>query len=294
MRIGMATTVAQPIQAFGDCFCTQPVGARLAAAASGLQLRRISRGNSAKQSKPSIPGWQEMVHRAVGSDWFARDSGIGVFGGTCSGYLSPISTGSSCADRMNEGPSYMPPFEIGSKPLEGGAIGDVIESRAPEFQLGDVVILRFGWREYFTASPRELRRVRRDIRPLLSASSRSSRYDGNDRVGRAQAGGRQGRRCRIHFRSGRRGRKYGRAIGEIERLSGHWIGWLGGEDPRPSCRMRLRLAFNYKAGPILDQLHREAPDGIDVYFDNVGDESLEAGAFHFARPWADTPSNLKE
>lgn len=46
--------------------------------------------------------------------------------------------------RMNEGPSYVPPFEIG-KPLEGGAVGDVIESRAPEFKPGDVVTSNFGW-----------------------------------------------------------------------------------------------------------------------------------------------------
>jgi hypothetical protein len=59
--------------------------------------------------------------------------------------------------RMDEGKSYVAPFEIG-KPLEGGAVGDVIESRAPEFKPGDVVTSKFGWREYFTASPKNLRR----------------------------------------------------------------------------------------------------------------------------------------
>ena len=47
--------------------------------------------------------------------------------------------------RMNEGKSYVPPFELG-KPLEGGAVGEVIESRALEFKPGDAVTSNFGWR----------------------------------------------------------------------------------------------------------------------------------------------------
>ena len=54
--------------------------------------------------------------------------------------------------RMNEGKSYVPSFEIG-KPLEGGAVGEVIESRAKEFKRGDAVISNFGWREI--SSPRQ-------------------------------------------------------------------------------------------------------------------------------------------
>src|SRR5260370_28388685 len=67
--------------------------------------------------------------------------------------------------RMNEGKSYVPPFELG-KPLEGGAVGEVIESRAKEFKPGDAVVSNYGWREYFIASPEELHRVSRDIQPL--------------------------------------------------------------------------------------------------------------------------------
>src|SRR6185436_6543381 len=67
--------------------------------------------------------------------------------------------------RMNEGKSYVPPFELG-KPLEGGAVGEVVESRASEFKPGDVVTSNFGWREYFIASPKELHAVDREIQPL--------------------------------------------------------------------------------------------------------------------------------
>ena len=60
--------------------------------------------------------------------------------------------------RMSEGKSYVPPFELG-KPLEGGAVGEVIESRTREFKAGDAVTSNFGWREYFIASPKELHPV---------------------------------------------------------------------------------------------------------------------------------------
>jgi len=52
------------------------------------------------------------------------------------------------------------------KPLNGGAVGEVVESRAEEFKPGDAVTSNFGWREYFIASPKELHPVGREIQPL--------------------------------------------------------------------------------------------------------------------------------
>src|SRR2546427_3202967 len=67
--------------------------------------------------------------------------------------------------RMNDRKSYVPPFELG-KPLAGGAVGEVIESRAKEFKPGDVVTSNYGWREHFIASPKELHPVNRQTQPL--------------------------------------------------------------------------------------------------------------------------------
>lgn len=67
--------------------------------------------------------------------------------------------------RMNDGKSYVPPFELG-KPMSGGAVGEVVESHAEEFKPGDVVTSNYGWREYFIATPPELHPVSRDIQPL--------------------------------------------------------------------------------------------------------------------------------
>jgi NADPH-dependent curcumin reductase CurA len=64
--------------------------------------------------------------------------------------------------RMNDTKSYVPPFQLG-KPLEGSAVGEVVESRAQEFKPGDVVTSSFGWREAFIASPKELHSVSRGI-----------------------------------------------------------------------------------------------------------------------------------
>ncbi|MGA3269226.1 MAG: NADP-dependent oxidoreductase, partial [Verrucomicrobiota bacterium] len=67
--------------------------------------------------------------------------------------------------RMNEGKSYVPPFALG-KSLEGGAVGEVLESRAKEFKPGDAVVSNFGWREYFITAPDQLHSVSREVQPL--------------------------------------------------------------------------------------------------------------------------------
>jgi NADPH-dependent curcumin reductase CurA len=176
--------------------------------------------------------------------------------------------------RMNDGRSYVPPFEIG-KPLEGGAVGDVIESRAPEFQPGDVVTSNFGWREYFTASPQDLHRVNRDIQPLsaylgILGMTGMTAWAGLNLVD-VKAGD-------VIFISGAAG-AVGNVAGQLAKLRGcRVIGSAGSAEKvrilRDECG--FDRAFDYKAAPVLEQLNREAPDGIDVYFDNVGGETLEA------------------
>ena len=67
--------------------------------------------------------------------------------------------------RMSDSKSYVPPFALG-KPLDGGAVGEVIESRSKEVKQGDVVVSSLGWREYFIAAPKALHLVSPDIQPL--------------------------------------------------------------------------------------------------------------------------------
>ena len=175
--------------------------------------------------------------------------------------------------RMNEGKSYVPPFELG-RPLSGGAVGDVIESRAGEFKPGDVVTSNFGWREYFVASPKDLHPVSREIQPLsvyLGALGMTgmTAWAGLNLV-EIKAGD-------VIFISGAAG-AVGNVAGQLAKLRGcRVIGSAGSaEKVRFLEECGFDNAFNYKAGPVLEQLKHEAPDGIDVYFDNVGGETLEA------------------
>jgi NADPH-dependent curcumin reductase CurA len=176
--------------------------------------------------------------------------------------------------RMNDRKSYVSPFELG-KPLEGGAVGEVIESRAGEFKPGDAVTSNFGWREYFVASSKELHPISREMQPLSVYLGALGMTGMTAWVGlnllEVKAGD-------VIFISGAAG-AVGNVAGQLAKLRGcRVIGSAGSEEKLKFLREECGFdaAFNYKAGPILDQLNLEAPDGIDVYFDNVGGETLEA------------------
>ena len=176
--------------------------------------------------------------------------------------------------RMNEGKSYVPPFELG-KPLEGGAVGEVIESRANGFKAGDVVTSNFGWREYFIASPKDLHPVSREVQPLsvyLGALGMTgmTAWAGLKLV-EVKAGD-------VIYISGAAG-AVGNMAGQLAKLRGcRVIGSAGSMEKIMFLRQEcgFDVAFDYKVGPVLEQLNVAAPDGIDVYFDNVGGETLEA------------------
>jgi len=176
--------------------------------------------------------------------------------------------------RMNEGRSYIPPFELG-QPLEGGAVGEVVESRAKELKPGDAVLSNFGWREYFLASPKVLHPVNREVQPLsvyLGALGMTgmTAWAGLNLV-EVKAGD-------VIYISGAAG-AVGNVAGQLAKLRRcRVIGSAGSMEKvrflREECG--FDTAFDYKTGPVIEQLNVEAPDGIDVYFDNVGGETLEA------------------
>jgi len=176
--------------------------------------------------------------------------------------------------RMNSWKSYVPPFEIG-KPLEGGAVGEVIESRAEGFKPGDAVTSSFGWREYFIASPKELHLVSQEIQPLSVYLGALGMTGMTAWAGLHLVEIRAGETI---FISGAAG-AVGSVAGQLAKLRGcRVIGSAGSMDKvmflREECG--FDVAFDYKVGPVLEQLNVEAPDGIDLYFDNVGGETLEA------------------
>jgi NADPH-dependent curcumin reductase CurA len=183
--------------------------------------------------------------------------------------------------RMNAGKSYVPPYEVGEA-MSGGAVGEVVASRADGFAEGDTVRHELGWREYSTVRGRDARKV--------DASALSpSVYLGvlgmpglTAYVGLLDIAAL--RDDDVVFVSGAAG-AVGSLAGQIAKLRGHTvIGSAGSAEKVAYVKDELGFdaAFDYHDGPVWKLLREAAPDGIDVYFDNVGGEHLEAaiGALH--------------
>jgi NADPH-dependent curcumin reductase CurA len=176
--------------------------------------------------------------------------------------------------RMNDAESYIPQFELG-KALEGRAIGEVVESASGEFNPGDAVSSNLGWRECFIASPGELRRVNRDVQPLSTYLGALGMTGMTAWVGLRLAEVKSGD---VVYISGAAG-AVGSVAGQLAKLRGcRVIGSTRSLEKvdflRDECG--FDIAFSYKVGPVAEQLSIEAPEGIDVYFDNVGGKTLEA------------------
>jgi len=176
--------------------------------------------------------------------------------------------------RMNEGKSYVPQFEIG-KPLEGGAVGEVVESLATGFKPGDIVVSSFGWREYFIAAPQDLQTVSSEFQPLSVYLGALGMTGLTAWAGLHQGKVKAGETIYISGAAG----AVGSVAGQLAKFRGCRVIGSAGSAEKVAFLLEecgFDGAFNYKEGPVLEQLKLNAPDGIDVYFDNVGGESLEA------------------
>ncbi|WP_433217138.1 NADP-dependent oxidoreductase [Dactylosporangium sp. CS-047395] len=181
--------------------------------------------------------------------------------------------------RMNDVKSYVAPFQLG-EPLDGGAVGTVVASEHEHVKVGDSVLHGLGWRSYALLDGAK-------VRTVDTAAAPSSAYLGV--LGMpgltAYAGLLDVARMRPEetvFVSGAAG-AVGTLVGQIARLRGARlvIGSAGSAEKVRYLTDELGFdaAFNYRDGDIRAQLKRLAPDGIDVYFDNVGGEQLEEALF---------------
>lgn len=177
--------------------------------------------------------------------------------------------------RMIDRKSYVPPFQIGET-LTGGAIGRVVESKHPDFKAGDHVESMFGWREAFVASGGDMRNLGALSQPpsaylgVLGMPGMTA-YAGLLEVGALKEGD-------TLFVSGAAG-AVGSAVGQIGRIKNCTvIGSAGGSEKTRYITKELGFnhAIDYRAGDLTSQLQAVAPDGIDVYFDNVGGDHLQA------------------
>jgi len=177
--------------------------------------------------------------------------------------------------RMNDTKSYVPPFQLGQA-LDGGAVGQVVRSRSPEFKEGDFVVGSGGWREYSVGSAKGYSQVDPRQAPLQAylgvlGMPGQTAYVGLLDIGKPVAG-------ETVFVSGAAG-AVGGLVGQIAKLKGcRTVGSAGSAQKVAHLREKLGFdaAFNYKDGPAAQALETLCPEGIDVYFDNVGGEQLEA------------------
>jgi NADPH-dependent curcumin reductase CurA len=185
--------------------------------------------------------------------------------------------------RMNDVKSYVPPFAL-DQVLDGGAIGEVIASADPALRPGDVVLHNYGWRDYAVAEATRFRKVDPAAAPRISAYLGElgiiglTAYVGLLDIAAMKPG-------ETVFVSGAAG-AVGSLAGQIAKLRGaaRVVGSAGSADKVKYLTDKLGFdaAFNYRDAPVAEQLRTVAPDGIDVYFDNVGGDHLEAaiGALH--------------
>ena len=183
---------------------------------------------------------------------------------------------------MNEGKSYIRPVAIGEV-MRAGAGGKVVRSRHPKFQEGDLVTGGFGVQEYAVSDGKGVNKVDTRFVPMTTylgtlGMPGMTAYFGLLDVGKPQPGN-------TVVVSGAAG-AVGSVVGQIARIKGcRAVGIAGGPD---KCRLLVEefgfdAAIDYKHEDVKAALKRHCPDGIDVYFDNVGGEILDAALARLAR-----------
>jgi NADPH-dependent curcumin reductase CurA len=188
---------------------------------------------------------------------------------------------------LNDARSYIPPVGIGEV-MRAGGIGRVIASSHPDFAVGDIVTGTPGVQEYWTVAADEVRRsglAKIDLRVgsatqwmnVLGMPGMTG-YFGLMDIGQPQPG-------QTVVVSGAAG-AVGQTVGQLAKIKGcRAVGIAGGP---AKCEWVVKeLGFDacidYKAGPVKDALKEHCPKGIDVYFDNVGGEILDAALAKLAR-----------
>ena len=172
--------------------------------------------------------------------------------------------------RMIDRKSYATPFEVGAV-MHGGAVGEVVESRADGFQVGDHVLSMNGWRERFLSSGDTLRKVDGNLAPLSAylgvlGMPGLTAYIGLEDIGKPEPG-------QTVFVSGAAG-AVGSAACQLAMAKGcRVVGSAGSEEKVDWLQNEagVDVALNYKTvGNLQTALLEACPDGIDIYFENVG------------------------
>jgi NADPH-dependent curcumin reductase CurA len=171
--------------------------------------------------------------------------------------------------RMSEGPSYSAPVPVGGT-MEGGTVCEVMASNNPGFARGDIVLAHSGWQQYALSDGAGLRKIDPKIAPISTAVGvlgmpGMTAYTGLLEIGKPKAG----ETVVVAAASG----AVGSAVGQIAKIKGaRAVGIAGGKEKCDYVRNELGFdaCIDHRSPDLAAQLKAACPNGIDVYFENVG------------------------
>lgn len=177
--------------------------------------------------------------------------------------------------RMNAGPSYAPPVEIGQV-MEADAVSEVIDSKSPELNSGDIIVGHTGWQQFAVTEATNLRKLDPTLAPISTALGvlgmpGLTAYAGFLNIGHP----RSGETVVVAAAAG----AVGSLVGQIAKIKGcHVVGVAGG---KAKCdyvinELGFDSCFDHRSERLVDELARACPNGIDVYFENVGGAVFDA------------------
>ena len=177
--------------------------------------------------------------------------------------------------RMSPSKSYAKPVEI-NEVMTGGTVGKVIESRDPNLKAGDIVFGYGGWQDYWVHNGKTLKNVDPDIAPISTATGvlgmpGVTAYTGLLNIGKPK----KGETVVVASACG----PVGSVVGQIAKFKGaRAVGIAGSEEKCKYATDKFQFdhCLNHKSSKFSEELKQVCPEGIDVYFENVGGKVLDS------------------
>ncbi|NIJ52597.1 NADP-dependent oxidoreductase [Dyadobacter arcticus] len=182
--------------------------------------------------------------------------------------------------RMNKAKSYVPPFQL-NEPFTGGVIARIVETKSDSFTIGNYVLGSLPWRENCIANQKDIHQIDATVAPAsyylgVLGMTGLTAYIGLIHIGKPKSG----ETVVVSAAAG----AVGLVVGQIAKIHGCRVVGITGSDKKAEL-LREEYGFdqsiNYKTAPDLEKAIAQAcPDGVDIYFDNVGGDISDAVISH--------------
>ena len=178
--------------------------------------------------------------------------------------------------RMNDAKSYVPPFQVGA-PIEGSVIGEIKESKSDDFKKGDIVKGNLPWATETVVASKAIKKIDTNLAPAsyylgILGMPGLTAYFGITDIGKPKPG-------ETIVISGAAG-AVGIVAGQIAKLKGCKVVGIAGSDDKIKMlkeEVNFDEVINYKTTPNINEaIIKACPNGVDIYFDNVGGEISDA------------------